>query len=94
MAHRVIWSSRALIDIESLAAYISIDSPAYARIVVKKIITATRKLSQFPNLGREVPEFQETKIRELFEYSYRIIYEVESEQLTIVAVIHGKRQLS
>jgi plasmid stabilization system protein ParE len=94
MAHRVIWSSRALLDIESLAAYISIDSPAYARIVVKKIITATRKLSQFPNLGREVPEFQETKIRELFEYSYRIIYEVESEQVTIVAVIHGKRQLS
>jgi plasmid stabilization system protein ParE len=80
--------------VESLAAYISVDSPAYARIVVKKIVTATKKLSRFPNLGREVPEFQEPKIRELFEYSYRIIYEVGSEQITIAAVIHGKRQMS
>ncbi len=93
MAHRIIWSSRALADVESLAAYISADSPAYARIVVKKIVTASRKLSRFPNLGREVPEFREQRIRELFAYSYRIIYEVGSDEVVIAAVIHGRRKL-
>jgi toxin ParE1/3/4 len=93
MAHRIIWSARALADVEALASYISADSPAYARIVVKKIVTATRKLSRFPNLGREVPEFQEQTIRELFAYSYRIIYEVGTDQVVIAAVIHGRRKL-
>ena len=93
MAHRIIWSFRALADVESLATYISADSPAYARIVVKKIVTGTRKLSRFPNSGREVPEFQEQRIREVFAYSYRIIYEVGNDEVVIAAVIHGKRRL-
>jgi len=83
MAHRVIWSSRALADVESISVYIASDSPAYAKIVVKKIVKLTRQLREFPNLGREVPEFQDPTIRELFSYSYRIIYKVEEKQIII-----------
>ena len=94
MAKRVVWSARALADVESIAAYISSDSPAYAKVVVKKIVKLTRQLARFPQLGREVPEFQDQSIRELLAYSYRIIYKVESEQVIIASVIHGKRDLS
>jgi len=93
MAHRVVWSARALADVESIATFISADSPAYAQVVVKKIVKLTRKLSRFPHLGREVPEFQDPKIRELFAYSYRIIYQVGTDEVLIAAVIHGKRNL-
>ncbi|HZS27826.1 MAG TPA: type II toxin-antitoxin system RelE/ParE family toxin, partial [Candidatus Angelobacter sp.] len=37
MAKRVVWSGHALADVTSIASYIASDSPAYARIVVKKI---------------------------------------------------------
>ena len=94
MAKRVIWSARALADVESIAAYISSDSPAYAKIVVKKIVKLTRQLARFPQSGREVPEFQDTSLRELLAYSYRIIYKVETEEIIIASVIHGKRDLS
>jgi len=94
MAKRVVWSSRALADVESIAAYIASDSPAYARIVVKKIVKLTRQLEQFPNSGRIVPEFQDQTIRELFAYSYRVIYNVKEEEILIASVIHGKRDLS
>jgi plasmid stabilization system protein ParE len=66
--------------------------PAYARAVVRRIISATRGLSRFPNSGRIVPEFQHHTIREVFAHSYRIIYLV-SDEVLIVTVIHGKRNL-
>jgi toxin ParE1/3/4 len=58
-------------------AYISSDSPTYTKTVVKKIVKMARQLERFPNSGREVPEFQDPTVRELFAYSYRIIYKVE-----------------
>ena len=94
MAKRVVWSARALADVESIAAFISSGSPAYAKIVVKKIVKLTRQLARFPQSGREVPEFQDPSLRELLAYSYRIIYKVETEEVIIASVIHGKRDLS
>ena len=41
--------------------------------------------------GRTVPEFGDESIREVFAYSYRIIYRVEGETVTVAAVVHGKR---
>jgi toxin ParE1/3/4 len=94
MANRVVWSARALADVESVAAYIASDSPAFAKVVVKKMLKLTRQLARFPQSGREVPEFQDQSLRELLAYSYRIIYKVEKEEIIIASVIHGKRNLS
>ena len=64
MAYQVVWSPRAIEDVEAIAAYIAEDSVAYAASVVKKIVDATRKLSSFPFAGRVVPEFGDESIRE------------------------------
>ena len=93
MAHRVVWSSRALADVEAIAAYIASDSSTYAKAVVRKIIASTGRLEHFPMSGRKVPEFDDNSIRELFVYSYRIIYAVEQNIVTVAAVIHGNRVL-
>ena len=94
MAYQVEWSPRAIEDVEAIALYISADSTAYAAAVVKKILNTTRTLSQFPFADRIVPEFGDENIREKFAYSYRIIYRIEGETITIAAVIHGKRLLN
>ena len=91
MAHRVVWSARALADVEAIASYIATDSPAYAANVVRRIVGLTKTLSEFPRSGRKVPEFDEDSIRELIAYSYRIIYQADDAEVTIAAVIHGKR---
>ena len=93
MGYIVIWSPRALDDVDSIAAYIAQDSEAYAASVVRDILTKARNLSTFPNRGRVVPEFGVDAIREVFAYSYRIIYRIEANEVTIAAVIHGKRLL-
>lgn len=94
MAYRVRWSPRAADDLEAIAEYISLDSPAYAKSVVKTIVEVTRKFSQFPLTGRIVPEFNDENIREWFAYSYRIIYRLDQDVVTVSAIIHGRRMLS
>jgi plasmid stabilization system protein ParE len=93
MAYQVEWSPRAIEDVEAIALYIAADSTSYAAAVVKKILDTTRNLSRFPLAGRIVPEFDDENIREKFVYSYRIIYRIEGETITIAAIIHGKRLL-
>jgi toxin ParE1/3/4 len=93
VAYRVVWSPRALADVEAIAAYIALDSVTYAKAVVRTIVRSTRTLGRFPKSGRKVPEFDNENTRELFAYSFRIIYTIEPRQVTITAVIHGKRAL-
>jgi toxin ParE1/3/4 len=91
MAFEVVWSPRAVDDVRAIATYIAEDSVAYAKSMAQKIMASTRRLAVFPMSGRVVPEFGEESIREVFAYSYRIIYRVEGETVTIAAVVHGKR---
>lgn len=87
----VVWSPAALEDVESLAEYIARDSEFYARAVVGKIVDVAGKLKDFPFAGRMAPELEDETIRERFVYSYRLIYRLESNRITILAIIHGKR---
>lgn len=93
MAHRVTWSRRALQDLESIAAHIAADSPAYATIFVRKIVNQTRVLASFPRVGRKVPEFDREDTRELIVQSYRVIYRIQGEEVVVATVIHGRRVL-
>ena len=44
-------------------------------------------------MGRVVPEFGDDSIREIFAYSYRIIYKIERESVVVASIIHGRRIL-
>jgi len=93
MAHKVVWSPEALEDVRSIANYIARDSESYAAAVVRKTVGLTRQMAVFPYAGRVVPEIDDDDIRERMAYSYRIIYRVGVDKVTIAAVIHGKRLL-
>ena len=61
--------------------------------MVKTILNATRSLSRFAFAGRVVPELGDENIREWFAYSYRVIYRIDNEVVTVAAIVHGKRFL-
>ena len=93
MALKLEWSEEALEDIESIATYIEKDSPTYAKSVVSKFFEKAEILQEFSELGRKVPEFNDSTIREIFIYSYRLIYKLNDNTVLFVAVVHGKRLL-
>ena len=84
------WSPEAIEDLESIALYIERDSAFYARAVVTRILELIEMLPENPRIGRIVPERENDRLREMFVYSYRVIYHIE-ESILVVAIIHGKR---
>ena len=93
MAARLIWSDDALDDTDALGEYISRNSPYHARRIVQEIFAISESLIEHPRMGLIVPELNDETIRERFVYSYRIIYEIRSNEVEILAVIHGRRLL-
>ena len=95
MAYRIIWSEKALSDIEAIAEYIAKDSLRYASNVVRKILRSVRILQDFPMSGKSVREFADPNIRELQAAGYRVIYRVASrEQVVVLSVLHARRNLT
>ena len=78
-------------DLKQIHDYIAKDSRYYAKKVVQTIVEKTEELMDFPEIGRIVPEIDDPNIRELFVYSYRLIYEITPDGIEILAVIHGRR---
>jgi toxin ParE1/3/4 len=91
---RIVWSDVAEADLDDLYDYIARDVPYYAEQFVDRLIEAVGVLKDHPRLGRQVPEADEREdIRELIFQSYRVIYLVEADQVHILTVIHGRRDL-
>ena len=91
MGRRVTWAYAAEADLDAAAEYIHRDSPAYAAVFVIRALEDGRSLTDFADRGRIVPEFKDKKFHEIFVHSYRLIYFVEDNRVSIVALIHGRR---
>jgi plasmid stabilization system protein ParE len=88
------WTKPARSDLKQVHDYIAQDSTFYAKKVVDEVVAKSELLSEFPQLGRVVPEIDDPNIREVFVYSYRLIYEIQKGDVTILGLIHGKRDFS
>jgi plasmid stabilization system protein ParE len=45
-------------------------------------------------MGRVVPEVGDENVRELFVYSYRLIYQVSDSVVKVLTVVHNKRDFA
>ena len=90
---RVVWSAPAVADLEAIWDYVALDSPQNARDLVRRLLDAVAHLEHFPAMGRAVPEDPRGTGRELVVVSYRVLYEVGSETVEILGVVHARRDL-
>lgn len=89
------WTMIALEDLKEIFQFISRDSKRYAKIQVVKLRARTKTLKTYPFAGRVVPEFTDSRFREIIEGNYRIIYKiVSSDQIDIITIHHAARDLS
>jgi toxin ParE1/3/4 len=89
------WTFQAKDYLKSIADYIRLDSIKYAQLQISRIRSRTQILKTQPNAGRLVPEFENPKIRELIEGSYRVVYKVVSkEQIDILTIHHTARDMT
>ena len=94
MARTVRWTETATQDLAEAAAFIGRDSRFYAAALVRETRAAAQSLRTFAERGRVVPEVDAPDIREIFIRSYRLIYQVTSDHVSILAFVHGARDLT
>lgn len=80
MDYQVTLSPSARADLRDVVRYISFDAPDRALQFGRFLLSRTKILAQFPELGRIVPEFEDNHIREIVVRSYRVVYRVDHAQ--------------
>ena len=90
---RVQWTDTACAHLDAIHAYIAQDSSEYATRMIDLLTRRSQQIADFPLSGRRVPEYDMDQVREVFEGPYRIIYHIKPDQIDVLAVIHGARNI-
>jgi toxin ParE1/3/4 len=91
---KVHWTNTAEGHLDAIYRYIAQNSPEYAKLMVDRITRRSQQIAKYPHSGRTLPEYDFKQIREVIEGSYRIIYYIKTDQIDVLAVIHGSMNVS
>jgi toxin ParE1/3/4 len=86
---RVRFTPTARAQFLAAIAYIRRDNPRAAARFRQRAEHALRRLEQFPESGRILPEFPDLPYREMIAAPYRFFYRVSGGTVWVVAVWHG-----
>ena len=89
----VVWSETAALNLEEIRNHLFRVDPDYDQAVVERIVSRADDLVSCPFIGAEVPEYDDDRIREIFESPYRILYRVIESEIRVMAVIRASRPL-
>jgi plasmid stabilization system protein ParE len=93
---RIRWTETARSDLDIVADYIAEDSVENALAVLDRLEQRADALCLTAERGRLVPELKAVDVlqyRELIERPGRIIYRIEPDQVVVLAVLDGRRDL-
>lgn len=94
MNYKIFITANAQSNLEEIVNYIKRDSKDRARTWLKNIQEKINSLKTYPKRGRKVPEYEgEKEIREIIVGVYRVIYEIDNDEIYVLYVYHGARLL-
>ena len=90
---RVLWTPQARSDLRGIHEYISRDSRHYAALVVAELVGSVRRLRDFPESGRIVPERNDPALREVIWHNYRVVYRhvQATKEVQVLLVFRAER---
>ncbi|MBL4900348.1 MAG: type II toxin-antitoxin system RelE/ParE family toxin [Colwellia sp.] len=88
------FAESAIIDLENIKAYYQEQLvPHIGEKFVIDILAHIETLPTNPEIGRLVPEFNTTHIRELIHAPYRVVYTLDSSTIQIIRIWRSERLL-
>ena len=93
MAFKLDWAPQARLDLWDLLSYISESNRQAAADFGLGVFGAIERLTEFPESGRMVPEFQDPAIREIIRRPCRIVYRLKRDEslVEIARIWHAAR---
>ncbi len=89
----VIFTDQFLGRVEECTDYIALDYVPTAIKWARGVFEQCQKLSNQPEIGRIVPEFDRPEIREIIHGNYRLVYELKPNQIDMLAIWHTRQML-
>lgn len=91
-ALQIIFAESAVTDLEEIREYyLEQQVPEVGDRFLREIIALIEDLPSHPDRGRVVPEFSQSRLRELVHPPYRIVYRRDPQSLSIVRVWRSER---
>lgn len=90
----VVWTKKAYEQLERVVKYIKAEqSSSYAEVVLNKILTSTRSLADFPQIGQTelFLSHKKSEYHYLLVWRYKIVYRVNGDKVTVSRVFHTSR---
>lgn len=87
------WTKLALNDLNEVSEYIALDNLSAAKKLVITVFKSVKRLKDFPESGRNIPEIPDMGYREIIVGPCRIFYRIEDSKVYIVYVMRGEREL-
>ncbi|MCB9554171.1 MAG: type II toxin-antitoxin system RelE/ParE family toxin [bacterium] len=84
------WSREAIDALRAARAWIAAEDPAAAKRVATRLLAGADRLSAFPRLGR-AGRVASTRELVVADTPFILIYRIEADTITIVAVLHHAR---
>jgi len=86
-------TAKADADLQSIWEYFATENPAAANRLEDALHNAMQFLAEFPGLGHCRADVREKRYRFWSVFSYLIAYRTEGEDLIVVRVLHGARDI-
>lgn len=88
---RIIWTEPALLELDEIADYISLDNPDAAKKLVRKVFDRVDYIANHPKSGKHVEEFEVSIYREIVIPPCRIFYRIADDNIYIIHVIREEQ---
>jgi plasmid stabilization system protein ParE len=90
----ITFADSAVKDLEEIQTwYADQQAPDVGRRLIKEIFTRIERLTDFPESGRIVPEFEIANLREIIYPPFRIVYRLDRNRVRMVRVWRSERLL-
>lgn len=90
----ITFAESAVADLEDILAwYDDQEVPHIGQKLVTEILVDVGQLSLYPEMGRIVPEFGQSNLRELIHSPFRIVYRHDMTKIRIVRIWRSERLL-
>jgi len=86
---KILFTPTVKVQFLSAISHIRRDKPSAATRFRQRAEKSLKRLLEYPDSGRFIPEFPELPYRELIVPPYRFFYRVKDDIVWIVAVWHG-----
>ncbi|MGH9949874.1 MAG: type II toxin-antitoxin system RelE/ParE family toxin [Pyrinomonadaceae bacterium] len=90
---RLIWTEKAVNDLDDISEFIAFDNPAAARRLVDRVTSHVDQLVKHPLSGPIVADFPGGKYRQIIEHPCRIIYRYDDSNVIVLRVLRTERLL-